>query len=76
VLTHEFPLVPLSPCTSRRTGERAYIRNVELVYAEANQFILFGVGTESSGPENEVSNAGLAAHLSARLGTLVVFMES
>jgi hypothetical protein len=60
------------------TGERPYIRRVELVvYAEANQFIVCGAGAESSDDEeDEVSNTELAVHIAARLGALVVFTAS
>jgi hypothetical protein len=50
---------------------------VELtVYAEANQFILFGGAESSADEDGEVSNAELAAHVAARLSTLVVFTAS
>ncbi|MEN3336574.1 MAG: hypothetical protein V7647_250 [Acidobacteriota bacterium] len=46
------------------------------VYAEANQFILFGGAESSADEDGEVSNAELAAHVAARLSTLVVFTAS
>jgi hypothetical protein len=53
------------------------LRNVEVVvYAEANQFVLYGAGADSDGAEDEVSNASLAEHVAARGGSLTVFTAS
>jgi hypothetical protein len=56
----------------------AYIPSVEhVVYAEANQFVLYAQGAEAAGdPDVEVSNAELAMHVAARAGYLVVFTAS
>ena len=55
----------------------AYIASVEIaVYAEANQFVLYGDGADSDGVEDEPSNAELAEHVAARGGSLTVFTAS
>jgi hypothetical protein len=54
-----------------------YIASVEVVvYAEANQFVVYGAGAGSDGVEDEPSNAELAEHFAARAGSLTVFTAS
>jgi hypothetical protein len=54
-----------------------YIASVEIaVYAEANQFVLYGDGADSDGVDDEPSNAELAEHVAARGGSLTVFTAS
>jgi hypothetical protein len=54
-----------------------YIESVEIVvYAEANQFVIYGEGADSNGVEDEASNAELAEHIAARGGSLTVYTAS
>jgi hypothetical protein len=47
-----------------------------VVYAEANQFVLYGGGADSDGIEAEPSTADLAEHVATRGGSLTIFTAS